>query len=144
MTAAVIRDRAFEELTASEFHDLLRLRVDVFVVEQECAYGELDGRDTEPGTRHVWIDDADGVASYLRVLDDGGERRIGRVVTRADTRGRGLSGRLVGHVLDTLAGPWVLDAQVRLRRWYEDHGFEVVGEEFDEDGIRHIPMRRPA
>lgn len=140
----VICDRAFEELTAGQLHDLLRLRVDVFVVEQACAYPELDGRDTEPTTRHVWVGDGNGVASYLRVLDDGEARRIGRVVTRHDARGAGLSGRLVGHVLDSCAGPWVLDAQIRLRGWYEDRGFVVVGDEFVEDGIRHVPMRRPA
>ena len=72
-----ILDRPFAELTTRQFHDLVRLRVDVFVVEQECAYGELDGRDLEDGTRHVWIERDREVVSYLRVLDDGGARRIG-------------------------------------------------------------------
>ena len=77
-----ILDRRFTELTTREFHDIVRLRIDVFVVEQECPYGELDGRDTEDATRHVWIEDDPGVLSYLRVLDDGDARRIGRVCTR--------------------------------------------------------------
>ena len=76
-----IVDRSFAELTAGEFHDLVRLRVDVFVVEQACAYQELDGRDTEPATRHVWLNDELGVSAYLRVLGDGDTRRIGRAVS---------------------------------------------------------------
>ena len=137
-----IVDRSFVELTGRELHDLLRLRVDVFVVEQDCAYPELDGRDPEPGTRHVWIADDRGPAAYLRVLDDGAARRIGRVVTRSDARGAGLAGRLVEHVLAGTPAPWVLDAQSHLASWYEARGFDVVGPEFVEDGIAHVPMRR--
>lgn len=137
-----IVDRSFAALTASELHDLLRLRVDVFVVEQDCPYPELDGRDDEPGTRHIWLADADGPTAYLRLLDDGDVRRIGRVVTRADARGDGLAARLVDHAVATSEGPWVLDAQSHLAGWYEVHGFVVTGPEFVEDGIPHVPMRR--
>ena len=74
-----IADRRFGELSARELHDIVRLRCDVFVVEQRCPYPELDGRDTEAGTRHVWItgnsDDADPIAAYARLLDDGGGMR---------------------------------------------------------------------
>lgn len=137
-----IVDRSFAELTAGEFHDLVRLRVDVFVVEQACAYQELDGRDTEPATRHVWVNDELGVSACLRVLGDGDTRRIGRVVTRADARGDGLAGDLVDHVVAATTGPWVLDAQSHLQAWYEARGFVVTGPEFIEDGIPHVPMRR--
>ena len=135
-------DRAFAELSSRELHDLLRLRVDVFVVEQECAYPELDGRDHESGTRHVWMADDEGPTAYLRVLDDGGVRRIGRVVTRRDARGQGLAGALVDHVIATAAPPWVLDAQSHLVDWYAGRGFAVTGPEYVEDGIPHVPMRR--
>lgn len=138
----MIRDHVFAELGTVEFHDLLRLRIDVFVVEQECAYGELDGRDTEAGTRHLWIADDSGPCVYLRLLDDVDERRIGRVATRADARGQGLAGELVDHTIAASEGPWVLDAQTRLQGWYEAKGFSVTGAEFLEDGIPHIPMRR--
>ena len=137
-----LHDRAFEELTAAELHDLLRLRVDVFVVEQQCAYGELDGRDTEPGTRHVWLSDEGGVVSYTRVLADPGATRIGRVATRAGARGAGLSARLLRPVLETTDGPWVLGAQTYLADWYRRFGFVDDGEPYDEDGIPHVPMRR--
>lgn len=137
-----VHDRTFAELSTRDLHDLLRLRVDVFVVEQACAYAELDGRDTEATTRHVWIADEAGPTAYVRLLDEGDRRRIGRVVTRADARGAGLAGGLVDHAVRTSTGPWVLDAQAHLRAWYEDRGFVASGPEFVEDGIPHVPMRR--
>jgi ElaA protein len=142
MSGLMIEDRAFAELTTQQFHDLVKLRVDVFVVEQDCAYPELDGRDAEPSTRHVWVPDADaGPRAYLRLVDDGGQRRIGRVAVRPADRSIGLARALLGYVLDTHRGPWVLDAQTHLREWYEGLGFQVAGSEFVEDGIAHVPMR---
>jgi ElaA protein len=137
-----IVDRAWSELDAGELHDLLKLRIDVFVVEQQCAYPELDGHDDEPGTRHVWISDRGTPVACARLLDDGDVRRIGRVATRADARGAGLAGALVDHLLSTSEGPWVLDAQSHLERWYRALGFVATGPEFMEDGIAHVPMRR--
>ena len=81
-----ILDRRFDVLSTRQLHDLIRLRIDVFVVEQTCAYAELDGRDLEPGTRHVWAEEAGAAVACLRVLDDGDARRIGRVCTRLDQR----------------------------------------------------------
>ncbi|MFT5201648.1 MAG: ElaA protein [Candidatus Aldehydirespiratoraceae bacterium] len=137
-----IQDRRFVELTATEVHDILRLRIDVFVVEQDCPYTEIDGRDVEAATRHVWQGDDRGPAVYVRLLDDGAARRIGRVVTRLDARKGGLARVLLDHVIATSDGPWVLDAQSHLKDWYRAHGFEPDGPEFIEDGIPHIPMRR--
>jgi ElaA protein len=134
-------DRSFGELSTIEFHDIVALRVDVFVVEQACAYRELDGRDIEPGTRHIWLAD-ENVVAYLRVLDDGDARRIGRVVTAAAGRGEGRASRLVDHALASTRGPWVLDAQSHLSAWYTARGFAVDGADFVEDGIPHTPMRR--
>jgi ElaA protein len=139
----VIHDRSFAELGAPELLGLLRLRVDVFVVEQRCAYAEIDGRDDEPATRHVWWAEPDGPpVSYVRLLDDGAQRRIGRVVTAPHRRGEGLAAALVRHLLATSDGPWVLHAQSHLAAWYGDLGFGVTGPEFVEDGIPHVPMRR--
>lgn len=135
-------DRSFGELTAHELHDILALRVAVFVVEQACPYAEIDGRDIEPGTRHIWFADPEVVA-YLRVLDDGAARRIGRVVTAPAARGAGLAALLVDHAVATTSGPWVLDAQAHLESWYLARGFVVDGPDFVEDGIAHVPMRRP-
>jgi len=141
-----IVSKRFAELSTTELYDLLRLRCDVFVVEQACAYPELDGRDTEPGTVHHWVTGADGgpIAAYLRVLTEpDGSVRIGRVATAPAARGRGLAARLVRHVGDVATVPVVLDAQSYLVAWYEQLGYEVAGPEFVEDGIPHVPMRRP-
>jgi ElaA protein len=139
-----LRTARFDELDTVTLYALLRLRVDVFVVEQACAYPELDGRDAEPTTEHVWIEDDVGPAAYLRVLADRVGVRIGRVCTRSDARGGGAAARLVEHVLavhpDTDA---VLDAQTYLVTFYERHGFTPSGPAFVEDGIPHVPMRRP-
>ena len=134
--------RRFAELSAAELHDILKLRIDVFVVEQRCPYPELDGRDDEWGTCHAWILDEAGLCAYARLLDDGDARRIGRVATRGDARGGGLAGVLVDHLIEATDGPWVLAAQTHLEGWYRSRGFAAEGPEFVEDGIPHVPMRR--
>ncbi len=146
MTEPALRRARFGELTTTELYALLRLRVDVFVVEQECFYAELDGRDTEAGTLHVWFAGAGGrPAAYLRVLDDDGTARIGRVVTDPAARGGGLAGRLVAAALELIGErDCVLDAQSHLTGFYRRYGFAVSGAEFLEDGIPHTPMHRPA
>jgi ElaA protein len=137
----------FAELDATTLYALLKLRCDVFVVEQECAYPELDGRDTEPGTVHAWLtgDGAEPVA-YLRILaDPDGVARIGRVCVAAGARGTGAAGRLLAAALDRIGGrPCVLDAQSYLVGFYARYGFTPTGPEFLEDGIPHVPMARPA
>lgn len=133
------------ELSARQLHDLLRLRVDVFVVEQDCPYPEIDGNDLRADTEHVWIADDAGPAVYVRLLAVGsGTVRVGRVVTRADRRGESLARRLIQSCLDRL-GPIEtrLDAQSHLVDWYRGLGYEPDGAEFMEDGIPHTPMVRP-
>jgi len=137
----------WESLDPEVLYALIKLRVDVFVVEQECPYPELDGRDLEPGAEHLWFSDAAGPTAYLRVLaDPDGATRIGRVCTRADARGQSLAGRLVDAVLASLepGQDAVLDAQAHLTGWYARFGFVASGPEYVEDGIAHVPMRRPA
>ena len=137
-----LHDRGAADIDPLTLLELLRLRVDVFVVEQACAYHELDGRDAEASTRHIWLSDSGRPVAYLRLLDDGPARRIGRVVTAADRRGEGLAAGLVSHALATSTGPWVLDAQSHLEGWYRHFGFETCGAAFVEDGIEHMPMMR--
>jgi ElaA protein len=139
-----VRVLAFDDLDARTAYDVWRLRQDVFVVEQACPYPDLDGRDLEPGTRHVLLTGGDGaLQGYLRLLDDGGVARIGRVVLAPAARGRGLADQLVRAALAESAGrEVVLDAQSPLAGWYAGFGFEVSGPEFLEDGIAHLPMRR--
>lgn len=149
--------RGLEALPVRTFHDIARLRQEVFVVEQDCAYLDLDGRDAETETEQYWAEDETGaVAATLRVLADDGSgaqqggdsdrpapRVIGRVATAAAHRGRALAGALVAAVVaDHGSGPLTLEAQSHLTGWYGRFGFEVAGEEYLEDGIPHTPMRR--
>ncbi|GAA2780281.1 GNAT family N-acetyltransferase [Saccharopolyspora taberi] len=133
------------DLDAEDFYRMLRLRVDVFVVEQACAYPELDGRDLEDSTRHFWIDSADGyVLGYLRLLEDpDGTLRIGRVCTARAARGLGLARKLMrAAVAEIGRAPSVLSAQTYALDFYRSFGFAETGEEYLEDGIPHVDMRR--
>ncbi|MET7425861.1 GNAT family N-acetyltransferase [Dactylosporangium sp. NPDC005555] len=137
----------FASLDVFTLYAVLRLRSDVFVVEQACPYPDIDGRDTEPGTVHVWLTDASGtVIAYLRVLTEpDGTARVGRVVTARAQRGRGLAGRLLAEAVSIVgARASVLDAQTTAVRVYERFGYAPSGPTFMEDGIEHIPMHRPA
>ncbi len=140
-----VRVAAFDELDGRTAYALWRLRESVFVVEQECPYAELDGRDLEDGTRHVWVADEGRPVAYLRVLDDGSRARIGRVLVARSHRGRGLADALMRRALDLVGErPSRLDAQSYLAHWYARFGYEVTGPEFLDDGIPHVPMSRPA
>ena len=138
-----LRRARFAELTPFEVYALCRLRVDVFVVEQECPYPELDGRDTEPATVHLWLESDGQPAATIRVLDDGATRAIGRVATAPAFRGHGLAARLMAEGIALCEGfPITLGAQAHLEDWYGRFGFRRSGPGYVEDGIPHIPMRR--
>lgn len=137
-----VRRARFAELSAPELYAILRLRVDVFVVEQQCAYRELDDWDLDPGTLHLWVEgDVGAVVSYLRVLPDPPATRIGRVCTAPGARRNGLASHLMGLALEVAEPPLVLTAQAHLEAWYERFGFRATGAPFVEDGILHVPMR---
>ncbi len=141
----MVRDAVVADIDAAKLYAILRLRAEVFVVEQACAYLDPDGRDLEPGARLLWIDgDAPGeVVATARVLDEGDRRVVGRIATAPSARGQGLGALLLGHFLATTQGPWSLEAQSRLVDWYAAFGFEPAGPEYLEDGIPHTHMRRP-
>lgn len=146
LTATVHREWA-ADLAPRTLYELLRLRVDVFVVEQACPYGELDGRDLEDRARHYWLG-GDGrpepVLGCLRLLvERGGEYRIGRVCTARAVRGRGLGRRLVEAALAEVGDrPCLLDSQEHLAGFYRGFGFAPTGPAYDWDGVAHLPMRR--
>lgn len=133
----------FDELSTEQLYAILRLRSAVFVVEQECAYLDLDERDRESQAIHWWTGDDAGVTAYVRLLaEPGGGSRLGRVVTDPRSRGRGLAAALIRAALadECAVRPVVLHAQAHLAGWYDGFGFRVTGETFDEDGIPHVPM----
>jgi len=135
-----------EQLDAATIYGLLRLRIDVFVVEQDCPWQDLDGRDLDPATTHFWFAAPGRPAEplgCLRVLPLADTRRIGRVCVARSERGRGLAAALMRAALEEFGDlPCVLDAQSHLAAFYAGFGFQVCGEEFIEDGIPHLPMRR--
>jgi ElaA protein len=137
------RASAVRDIDPLALYALLRLRVDVFVVEQACPYPELDGRDVEPDARMLWVEEEGEVLATVRLLSDGDDRRIGRVATALTARGRGLAAQLMERALAECPGRLVrLDAQAHLEGWYARFGFVTDGEPFLEDGIPHVPMSR--
>jgi ElaA protein len=135
------------DLDARTLYELLRLRVDVFVVEQATPSGELDGRDLEPGARHYWLSGGgwpDIVFGYVRLLEEpNGVNRIGRLCTSRNVRGRGLGRQLMEAVLAEVGDAvCVLDAQEHMVDFYRGFGFTTTGPAYDWDGIFHVPMRR--
>lgn len=132
------------ELPPVLLYEILRLRVEVFVVEQRAAYPDIDGRDLEPGAQLLWVNDDSGVLGTARLLQDPeGVARIGRVATACRARGTGVGAALMRRALELRGeGLTVLDAQEHLSGWYGRFGFAVSGPAFVEDEIPHVPMRR--
>lgn len=154
MTAALRRCRG-TELDAATLYALLTLRAEVFVVEQNCPYPELDGRDLLGGTRHFWLESPAGdITATLRLMEEsaGGHItnghtvfRIGRVATVKTERGQGHATRLMEAALAEIGDDSCrLSAQSHLAQMYARHGFVLDGAEFVEDGIPHVPMLRAA
>lgn len=141
-----VRDASIDELDPRTLYGILALRGEVFVVEQNCVYADLDGRDLEPSARQLWIERGGEVVATLRLLDEpDGAARIGRVVTAKHVRGSGLAAQLMDRALELIGErAAVLGAQSHLVGWYARFGFTSSGAEYIEDGIPHTPMRRPA
>ena len=136
--------KRFCELTSEELYDILRLRISVFVAEQQCPYMETDGLDS--AAVHVWLEDENGIEAYLRVLDRGVESEhcaIGRVI--AAKRGCGLGRRIMEEGLRVAreyfgADAVYLEAQSYACGFYERLGFRQISDEFLLDGIPHVKM----
>jgi ElaA protein len=143
--------RPWSELTIDEVYSFLKLRTDVFFVEQHIDETELDDRDREPATRHYWIADDHGTAAYLRTLEDetpshrDARYLVGRVVVRADRRGEGLAQQLMAEVLARVGHhALLLHAQEYIAPLYARYGFEPFGAVYVEAGIPHLSMYRAA
>ena len=147
----------FEELTPREVHDLFQARAAVFVVEQACAFQDVDGLDPDcwhllgrlPSPQPSPKGEGELMA-YCRLIPPGvkyAEASIGRVVTTASARGTGLGRVLMREALAKTQALWPgqpvrIGAQHYLKRFYEGHGFAQSSEPYDEDGILHIEMVR--
>lgn len=138
--------KTFKELTTTELHDILQLRSQVFVVEQDCVYQDIDGKDKD--ALHVYAMKYDTLVAYTRCFAPGlyfEEAAIGRVVIPEDHRSFGYGHDIMKASMEAIASHYKtnrikLSAQEHLKKFYESHGFSQVGEGYFEDGIPHIAM----
>jgi ElaA protein len=138
--------KQFDKLSADELYDILRLRSEIFVVEQNCVYNDLDGLDKV--AVHQFMRKDGEIIAYSRLLKPGtrfSEYSIGRVVVKQSERGTGLGIKMMEEAKLYIAGEWgatkiKISAQSYLQRFYENLGFEIVTEMYLEDGIPHFGM----
>lgn len=143
------RFAAFDALSAAELYELLQLRAEVFVVEQACAFQDMDGSDHQ--AVHVLGTAGGALVAYARCFPAGikfPEASIGRVITREPVRGSGTGHELMRQSIACIAQHWGaqpirIGAQARLENFYLQHGFTKAGEPYIEDGIPHVEMLRP-
>ncbi len=144
------QDLHHSELTVPELYALLKLRCEVFVVEQTCPYLDIDGDDLIGENRHIlgWQDDR--LVAYARILksdDDFSPVAIGRVIVSAEARGEKLGYQLMERAVLSCEQHWpqralYLGAQAHLQPFYSRFGFVPVTDVYDEDGIPHVGMAR--
>ena len=143
--------KTFDNLTIDEFHDILQLRINVFVVEQNCAYPELDGKD-RLAYHFFGQDDQGKIVAYTRIFGPGDyyeQPAIGRVVVDSEHRGDGTGYDLMKGTIENMKEMFgdseiKIGAQKYLVHFYEKLGFASTGEEYVEDGIPHVYMIRRA
>lgn len=141
-----IHSKTFDELSTTELHDLLQLRSEVFVVEQDCVYQDIDGKD-RAALHIIGLEDGELVA-YARCFAPGiyfSEAAIGRIVVKDNKRASGYGDDIVKASIEAISKHYKtstikLSAQTYLVHFYEKHGFVSIGEPYLEDGIPHIAM----
>ncbi len=141
----------FEALTNAQLYAILRARAEVFIVEQNCVFQDMDNIDSQSHHLIGW-GAPNEVAAYLRVVAPGvkyDEVSIGRVITTAPYRGTGLGREMTKRGVEEASKLYAqhglrISAQAYLEKFYNGFGFHTVSEPYDEDGIPHIEMLRPA
>ena len=135
--------KPFDKLTTQELFNIYKLRVDVFVVEQQCPYHEIDDIDLE--SYHLYLqDDNSKILSYCRLYQQNNTYHIGRVIS--STRRKGYGAQIMKTALEFAgqelhADTIIIEAQTYAKNFYEKLGFVQTSEPFDEDGIEHIQMK---
>ena len=138
--------KKFKELTIDELYEILKLRLEVFVVEQNCIYQDID--DIDKRSYHLFMKEKDKpeVKVYIRVFEKDKETaQIGRVVTAKDERRKGYASELIKKGIDISKNEMkktkvYLEGQVYAAKLYEKLGFKIISDEFLEDGIPHYKM----
>lgn len=140
------KQQAFNELSIHELYSYLQLRVNVFIVEQNCPYPELDGYDEE--SYHLAFVENNEPLAYARILPSGlkySRISIGRVIVKKEARGKGLAKELMNECLQFIEKKWPnqeiqLQAQAHLAHFYGSFGFTAISDEYLEDNIPHVDM----
>ena len=141
--------KKYNKLTVEEFHNILQLRINVFIVEQNCPYPELDGKDKIAHHFFAFAEENPSqIVAYTRIFKPGDyyqEASIGRVVVHSDYRKKELGHELIKKSIQQIEKNFKtsnikISAQIYLKKFYESHGFNKVGEQYIEDGIPHISM----
>lgn len=140
---ASIQLKTFQDLTLEQLYAILKLRVDIFVVEQNCPYPELDGEDAD--AVHLFMEKEGEIASYLRIITNQEKTRIGRVITHKEHRGKKLSSKLMEEAMRYASTHFpdkavILSAQEHLQHFYAQFGFVAVSDMYLEDDIPHVDM----
>jgi ElaA protein len=135
----------FSDFSPSDLYDILKLRQDVFIIEQDCIYGDMDGKDVQ--SEHLLLFDDELLAGYSRIVPAGLKFEvpsIGRVVVRQEFRGRNFGRKLVNKSIEIIreeyAGEIKIEAQLHLQFFYKSLGFATISEAYNVDGIPHIEM----
>jgi len=138
--------KTFEELNTNELFDILKLRSDIFIVEQDCAYPDIDDYDKK--SIHLYLEDNNQIIAYLRIINKNIKNEyvnIGRVVTLEHLKGHGaiIMNKAIEYIENTLNEKVIyIEAQSYARKFYEKFNFKQISKEFVEDGIPHIKMLR--
>ena len=148
MNNIIWKIKSFEELTTSELYQIIKARVDVFVVEQNCPYPDLENYDQK--AIHIWAENDGEVLAYCRIFDKGikyTETSIGRVLTTENGRGKNLGKQLIQYAVEVIENrfntPEIrISAQDYLLRFYSYFGFEETEKKYLEDNIPHTEMFR--
>lgn len=148
MSNIIWKIKTFEEFTVTELYAVLKARIDVFVIEQNCPYPDLDNYDQK--AVHIWAEEDGQILAYCRVFDKGikyEETSIGRVLTTELARGKSLGKQLIQYAVETIENrfhtPEIrISAQDYLLRFYSGFGFEDTGNKYLEDDIPHTEMIR--
>ena len=138
--------KKFNELTLEELYEILKLRSEVFVVEQKCIYNDIDGKDLT--SSHIMIKENGKIKAYLRALQPGvsyEDASLGRVLVSPDARGKGYAKAIVTKGVEYILNNFnttkiTIGAQEYLKNFYSEIGFKPISEVYDEDGIPHLDM----
>lgn len=140
------RLKEFSELSNNELYNILRLRNDIFIVEQKCPYDDIDGKDIK--CQHLFLEDTNEIAGYLRIIPKGisfPQPSIGRVLVKKKYRGKGIAREMVIKAIQFIEKSWnekeiKISAQVYLKEFYKSLGFKDVSDIYLEDDIPHVDM----